>query len=203
VIDDVKIGLGRTGRFFSYEHAGIAADVVILGKSLGGGLPLSAIVGRREILDAGSGIALFTTVGSAACCAAGLATIEEIERLGLVETAAANGAYLHERLLPLRDRFVIVGDVRGLGLIQGVELVQDRAGKEPNQPAAAAIVYRAWELGLVLYYAGNWSNVLELTPPLIISQEEVDEGVGILERAIDDAVHGRVDLEAVGRFAGW
>jgi len=203
VVDDVKIGLGRTGRMFSYEHAAIEADLVILGKALGGGLPLSAIVGRAEILDAGTGIALFTTAGNATCCAAGLATLEEIERAGLLERAAVNGRYLHDQLGRLLDQYEIVGDVRGLGLIQGVELVEDRVGKAPNRAAAAAVVYRAWELGLILYYAGNWANVLEITPPLIISRDEIDMGVSMLERAIGDVVGGRVDLDAVGRFAGW
>jgi 4-aminobutyrate aminotransferase len=188
---------------FSYEHAGIEADLVLLGKSLGGGLPLSAIIGRAEVLDTDTGIALFTTVGNATCCAAGLAVLEAIERDGLLSQAAANGAYLHERLAELLFRHEIVGDVRGLGMIQGMELVTDRVSKAPNQPAAAKVVYRAWELGLILYYAGNWSNVLELTPPLILSRDELDHGVELLDQAIDDVMHDRVDLEAVARFAGW
>lgn len=203
VVDDIKVGLGRTGRFFAYEHAGIAADLVLLGKAIGGGLPLSAIVGRQEILDAGTGVALFTTVGNATCCAAGLATVEEIERLELVEQAAANGEYLQERLREAVGCFDVVGDVRGRGLIQGVELVKDRRSKEPNQEVAAATVYRAWELGLILYYAGNWSSVLEITPPLILTRTDIDRGVDILRQALDDALHGRVDAAAVAQFAGW
>ena len=203
VVDDIKIGLGRTGKMFSYEHGGVAADLVLLGKSLGGGLPLSAIVGRQEILDAGTGVALFTTVGNATSCAAGLATLEAIERDGIVECAATNGAYLQQRLTETLGRHEIVGDVRGLGMIQGVELVKDRQTKEPNQPAAAKIVYRAWELGLIVYYAGNWGNVLEVTPPLIASREEIDEGVAILDQAITDVLAGKVSDETVAPFAGW
>lgn len=203
VVDDIKVGLGRTGTMFSYEHGGIAADLVLLGKSLGGGLPLSAIVGRQEILDAGTGVALFTVSGNATCCAAGLATLDVIEREGIVAQAAANGAYLHQRLVETLGRHDIVGDIRGLGMIQGVELVTDRASKAPNQPAAAKIVYRAWELGLILYYAGNWSNVLEITPPLILSREEIDEGVALLDQAFADVLAGRVSDAAVARFAGW
>ena len=96
-----------------------------------------------------------------------------------------------------------MGEVRGLGLIQGVELVTDRASKEPNQQAAAKIVYRAWELGLILYYAGLWGNVLEITPPLILTEEEVDTGVAILAQAVDDVVQGRVSDDAIAAFAGW
>jgi 4-aminobutyrate aminotransferase len=203
VLDEIKIGLGRTGRMFGFEHAGIAPDLVLLGKSLGGGLPLSAIVGRAEILDAGSGIALFTAVGNATCCAAGLAVVNAIEEDGLVERSAENGRYLLDRLSSALAPFDIVGDVRGLGMIQGVELVTDRATKTPNQRAAAKVVYRAWELGLILFYAGNWGNVLEITPPLILTREEIEEGVAILARAIDDVAAGRVSDESVAAFAGW
>lgn len=203
VVDEVKAGMGRTGRMFAFEHSGVTPDLVLLGKALGGGLPLSAIVGRAEILDAGTGVALFTTVGNATCCAAALATIAAIEEDGLVERAAANGRYMQERLVDALAPYEIVGDVRGLGLIQGVELVTDRATKEPNQRDAAKIVYRAWELGLILYYAGNWGNVLEITPPLTLTGAEIDEGVAILEQAVADVLAGRVSDAAVADFAGW
>ncbi len=203
VLDEIKVGLGRTGRMFGYEHGLIEADLVLLGKSLGGGLPLSAIVGRSEILDAGTGIALFTAVGNATSCAAGLAVVNAIEEDGLVERSAENGAYLQECLREALSRYDIVGDVRGLGMIRGVELVTDKASKTPNQAAAAKVVYRAWELGLILYYAGNWGNVLEITPPLILTWDEIDRGVSILARAIDDVAAGRVSDEAVAAFAGW
>lgn len=203
VIDDIKVGLGRTGKMLSYEHAGIAADLVLLGKSLGGGLPLSAIVGRAEVLDAGTGVALFTTAGNATGCAAGLATITVIERDGLLARAAEHGDYLQRALARALDQCEIVGDIRGLGMIRGVELVDDRESKRPNRSAAAKVVYRAWELGLVLYYAGNWSNVLEITPPLILTKAEIDHGVAILARAIDDVAAGRVSDEAVAAYAGW
>jgi 4-aminobutyrate aminotransferase len=203
VVDEVKVGLGRTGRMFAFEHGGIAPDLVLLGKSLGGGMPLSAIVGREEVLDAGTGVALFTMVGNATGCAAGLAVIDAIEEDGLVARSAENGAYLHDRLAETLMRHEIVGDVRGLGMIQGVELVTDRSSKKPNRDAAAKIVYRAWELGLILYYAGNWGNVLEITPPLIVSREDIDEGVAILDQAIGDVAAGRVSDEAVAAFAGW
>ncbi|MFN8592309.1 MAG: aspartate aminotransferase family protein [Thermomicrobiales bacterium] len=203
VLDEVKVGLGRTGKMFAFEHAGIAADLVLLGKSLGGGLPLSAIVGRQEILDVAPGIALFTVVGNATSCAAGMAVLNAIVEDGLVERSAANGAYLHQRLRETLLRHEIVGDVRGLGMIQGVELVTDRASKEPNQPAAAKVVYRAWELGLIVFYAGNWGNVLEITPPLILTRDQIDDGVAILDQATADVAAGRVSDESVAAFAGW
>jgi len=202
VVDDVKIGLGRTGHFYSYEFAGIEADIVVLGKALGGGLPLSALVGRRDILDAGTGTALFTTVGSATCCAAGLATVNAILDEGFLESVIHKGAYLQGQLRTALENVPEAAAVRGRGLIQGIEIVHNST-RAPDQEMAAAVVYRAWELGLILYYAGNWSNVLELTPPLVITRDEIDHGVGILTQAIDDACHGRVDADAVARFAGW
>ncbi|MDP9365886.1 MAG: aspartate aminotransferase family protein [Chloroflexota bacterium] len=203
VADEVKTGLGRTGRMFATEHTGTAADIVLLGKSLGGGLPLSAVVGPPAILDCGSGIALYTMSGNATSCAASLATLDVIERDGLVEQSGRNGEYLRTRLAETLGKHEPVGDVRGLGMMIGVDLVRDRATKEPDQRLAAKVVYRAWELGLILFYAGNWGSVLEITPPLILSREEIDHGVDVLDRAIVDALAGKVSDEAVAPFAGW
>lgn len=201
VVDEVKVGMGRTGKMFAFEHAGVVPDAVILGKSLGGGLPLSAVVARRELLDVG--FALFTTTGNALSCAAGLANLEAIEQDGLVGNAATVGAYLHQRLRELQAKHPLIGDVRGLGMIQGVELVSDRATKEPAGKAAAKVCYRAFELGLVLFYVGMASNVLEITPPLLMTTAEVDEGVSILDQALTDVAAGRVSDEKIARFAGW
>lgn len=201
VLDEVKVGLGRTGQMFAFQHAGVTPDVVILGKSLGGGLPLSAVVARAEILDAG--FALFTATGNATCCAAGLATLETIENEGIVANAAKVGAYLHHKLRQLQANHALIGDVRGLGLIQGVELVKDRRTKEPAQVETAKVAYRAFELGLLVFYVGMFSNVLEITPPLIMTEAEVDEGAAILDQALADVAAGKVSDEAVARYAGW
>ena len=195
--------MGRTGEWFAFQHSDVTPDVVVLGKSLGGGLPLSAVVARKEILDVGPALALFTTAGNALSCSAALATIEAIEEDGLVDNARTVGAYLHDALSALKGQHALVGDIRGLGLIQGVELVRDRDTKEPASLEAAKVVYRAWELGLVVFYAGMFSNVIELTPPLVLSEAEVDEGVAILDRALSDVVAGKVSDEAVARYAGW
>jgi 4-aminobutyrate aminotransferase len=202
-VDEIKVGLARTGEMFAYQHGRVEADIVLLGKSLGGGMPLSAVVARREVLDAATGAALFTASGNATGCAAGLAVLDEIERLDLVQHAAVLGGYLHDCLIDALGDVEIVGDIRGLGMIQGVELVKDRASREPNQPSAAKVVYRAWELGLILYYVGNWGNVLEITPPLILTRSELEEGVDILRQAVRDVLAGKVRDEAVASFAGW
>jgi 4-aminobutyrate aminotransferase len=201
VLDEVKVGLGRTGKMFAFEHAGVTPDVVILGKSLGGGLPLSAVVARQEILD--TGFALFTATGNATSCAAGLATLEAIEQDGLVANAAQVGDYLQGQLHQLQAKHALIGDVRGIGLIQGVELVKDRQTKEPASREAAKVAYRAFELGLLVFYVGMFSNVLEITPPLILTEAEVDQGVAILDQALADVAAGLVSDESIARYAGW
>lgn len=203
VVDEVKVGMGRTGEWFAFQHSGVTPDMVILGKSLGGGLPLSAVVARKEILDVGPALALFTTAGNALSCAAGLATVDAIEQDKLVDNARKVGAYLHERLAALQDKHPLIGNVRGLGMIQGVELVKDRDTKEPASAETAKVVFRAFELGLVVFYVGMFSNVLELTPPLVLTESDVDEGVGILDQALSDVEAGKVSDEAVARYAGW
>jgi 4-aminobutyrate aminotransferase len=203
ILDEVKIGMGRTGRMFGFEHSGVVPDVVVLGKSLGGGVPLSAVVARRELLDAGTSLALFTAVGNATSCAGGLATLDIIAADNLREQAAENGAYLREKLTALMAKHALIGEVRGQGMIVGVELVKDRATKEPATAETAKVVYRACELGLLVYYVGTFSNVLEITPPLVITRADIDRGVAILDQALSDAVAGRVDEAKVGQYAGW
>ena len=203
VVDDVKVGMGRTGRMFSPEHFGATPDVLVLGKALGNGIPLSAVVARKEILDAGVGLAIFTTAGNPLSCAAGLATIEAIEQEGMIENAARVGAYLHQRLRALQAKHPLIGDVRGMGLMQGVELVRDRQTKAPAAREAAKVVYRAFELGLLIFYVGMFSNVLEITPPLILSEAEVDEGVAILDQALSEVEMGRVSDEVIAPYSGW
>lgn len=203
VVDEVKVGMGRTGEMFAFQHFDVTPDIVILGKALGGGLPLSAVVGRQEILDVGTALALYTTAGNALSCAAGVATVEAIAQDALVENAYQVGAHLQDRLRGLQDRHPLVGDVRGLGLIQGVELVKDRSTKEPASTEAAKVVYRAFELGLLLFYVGMFSNVLEITPPLILTQAQADEGVAILDQALSDVEAGRVGDETIAPYAGW
>jgi 4-aminobutyrate aminotransferase len=120
-----------------------------------------------------------------------------------VENARRIGAYLHDKLSQLQQKQPLIGHVRGLGMIQGVELVKDRATKEPAALETAKVAYRAFELGLLVYYVGMFSNVLEITPPLIMTEAEVDEGVAILDQAISDVTAGKVSDEAIARYAGW
>jgi 4-aminobutyrate aminotransferase len=202
VFDEVKTGLGRTGTMFAFEHAGIVADAISLGKPLGGGLPVSAVVGRKELLDAPV-FDLFTLGGSPAPCAGGIATLDVIERDGLVDRARIMGDLLLEGLRDLQERHPTVGDVRGRGLIAGLELVEDRATRAPAREKAAQLVYRCFELGLLVIYTGILANVVEFTPALTIAEADVHSAVSILDEALADVEAGRFDDGKLSRFRGW
>jgi 4-aminobutyrate aminotransferase len=198
ICDEVKMGLGRPGTLHAFDHDGVQPDIVTFGKVLGGGLPLSAAVGPAAILDAPPAAALLTTAGNPVCAAAGRAVLSTIVNNGPAERAAQVGTRLAEGLQALdSDR---VGDVRGRGLAIGVELVDPSTGDRDPQ-LAAQVVYRAWELGAVVYYVGG--NVLEITPPLVLTDAEASRAVDIIGAAIADAAAGRVDAEEVAKYAGW
>jgi 4-aminobutyrate aminotransferase len=202
-VDEVKVGMGRTGDWTAYRESGVMPDIVVLGKALGGGLPLSAVVGPAELLDVESGLVLFTTAGNALSCAAGLATIRSTEERGLLDNARRVGERLVAGLRRLGERQPLVGDVRGRGLVIGVELVEDRQSRTPAARATAKVSFRAAELGLAVFFVGMHSNVLEVTPPLCLTEDEADEGVEILDRALTDVAAGSVSDQAVAAYGGW
>lgn len=198
ICDEVKMGLGRPGTLHAFEHDGVVPDIVTFGKVLGGGLPLSAAVGPADLLDHPPAAALLTTAGNPVCTAAGRAVLATIVEEQLAERAAKVGAVLTDALRALdTDR---IGDVRGRGLAIGVELVDPATG-DRDARLAAQVVYRAWELGAVVYYVGG--NVLEVTPPLVLTEDEALRGAEIIGAAIADAATGSVDAEEVARYAGW
>lgn len=203
VSDEVKVGLGRPGRWHCYQAEDFAPDVAIFGKGLGSGVPVSAIVAPRAIMDFREAFALVTTTGNAVSASVALAVLDTIERDGLIANAAARGRQLMAGLRILRDRHELIGDVRGRGLAIGFELVRDRKTKEPATVEAAKTVLRAYELGVAFTYVGMFSNVPELTPPLTLSEAEADEALEAIGRALSDVENGLVSDEAVARFAGW
>jgi 4-aminobutyrate aminotransferase len=203
VCDEVKVGLGRTGTLHAFEADGVQPDVVTYGKGLGGGLPIAAAVGPAEIMNVAEAMAMLTTVGNPICCAAALAVLDTIEREGLVARAGVAGARLSAGLRQLQQRHELSGDVRGRGLAVGVELVTDAVTRDPAGSIAAKVVFRAWQLGVVVFYVGRHSNVLELTPPLVISDDEIDQALAILDQAFADVAAGRVPDSAVAEYAGW
>lgn len=203
IFDEVKIGLGRTGDMFGFTYADVVPDAVVLGKSVGGGLPLSMVVGRKEIMDCTVGSHLFTTSASPVVCAAGEALINEITEKNILSDVKEIGSYLMEKLRGLQERCEYIGDVRGRGLLTGTELVIDRVSKKPATELAAKVVYRAYELGMICYYTGLDSNVIEFTPPYILTKDQADKAVAILEQSINDAANGKVSEEKMSAFAGW
>lgn len=202
VFDEVKTGLGRTGKWFAFEHAGITADAISLGKPLGGGLPLSAVLGRRELLDVAA-YNLFTLGGSPAPAAAGLAVLDVVEHEDLRGNAAHMGQLLIDGLQVLQRRHPLIGDVRGLGLMIGIELVRDRQSREPAGREAARLAYRCFELGLLVIYCGLHGNVIELTPPLTISATDVERALSIIDEALSDIEAGRFDDAKLTPYSGW
>ena len=185
VCDEVKVGLARTGTLHAFEADGVTPDLVCLGKGLGGGLPLSAVIGPAAVMDHSSAFSLMTTAGNPVCASAGLAVLDVIERYRLAARAVEAGARLQAGLRALGSP--LVGDVRGRGLAVGVEL--------STPGAAAKVCLRAAELGAVFYYVGT--DVLELTPALTISDPEIDEGVELIGQALADVAAGRVSDAAV------
>ena len=186
ILDEIPIGLGRSGKFFAFEHFGILPDMVVLGKGLGGGiLPLAALL-TRESLNVAGHMALghFTHEKNPVACAAGLATLEVIQEERLVERAAELGAYALPKLRELAARHPLVADVRGLGLLLGIELA--KVGPEGVfQPAVAAaerVMYESLKRGL--NFKVTMGNVLTLTPALTITRAELDQALQILDEAI-------------------
>ncbi|MEC5423232.1 aspartate aminotransferase family protein [Virgibacillus sp. C22-A2] len=203
IMDEVKVGLGRTGEWFSFDHASVAPDAVVLGKPLGGGMPISAVVGRKDILDAGTAVHMFTASGNPLSSAAALETLSIIKEEKLIRNAKEIGEYFSQQLCELQARYEIIGDVRGKGLAIGVELVEDGETKTPAIEETAAVCYRSYELGLLVYYVGIHSNVIEITPPLTITKEEVDFSISVLDQAFKDLEEKKIDIEKVRKYSGW
>ena len=176
VIDEVQSGFGRTGdTFWAFEHHGIVPDIVIMAKGIGNGIPLGAVVARREVAEALSGKFFFNTYGAnLMACAAGRAVLQVIKDEGLQENARTIGARMLAVLQSLKQRHEIIGDVRGRGLMMAIELVTDRRSKTPASEATAEIFERLREEGLVLSKSGPYRSVLRMVPPMCINEEDVD-----------------------------
>jgi 4-aminobutyrate aminotransferase len=182
VDDEVQAGMGRTGKFFAIEHAGVAPDVICLAKALGGGLPLGAVIVRKRVMSWERGSHASTFGGNPVACEAGLATIEAIEKEGLMRNAAEQGAHIQKRLRQMQRRCRSMGDVRGRGLMIGVELVRNRRTKEPAERQRDHVVQETFRRGLLLLPCGR--NVIRISPPLSITREEVDQGLAVLEEVV-------------------
>ena len=184
VFDEIPTCLGRTGRMFACEAVGVTPDVLVMGKGLGGGVvPMAAVLARADLDVAGDrAIGHYTHEKSPIGCAAALATIECIEADGLLGHARDLGAHALRRLDEMKLRHALIGDVRGLGLLIGVELVRDRATRQPANDEAEAVMYEAMRRGLSFKVSGG--NVLTLTPPLIITRQQLDQALDVLDGSL-------------------
>ena len=186
VVDEIQSGLCRTGRMFACGHFRIEPDLVAVGKSLAAGLPLAAVVGRAEVMDAADVGGLGGTyMGNPVACAAALRVMDILERDNYAEKARRIGATVRGRFRAMRDRYDLVGDVRGLGAMMAMELVTDRTTKTPATEAADEVQRYCYAHGLVIARSGMRQNVIRFLGPLVLTDDELDEGLDILEEAID------------------
>ena len=185
VDDEVQAGCGRTGPLWAIEHYGVEPDLLVAGKTLGGGLPLASVTGRAEVMDSVHPGGLGGTFGgNPVCCAAALAVLDELTAPGFRERAEQIGRLLQTRLDAIAGRHALVGEVRGLGSMLAVELA------ERSPDPAKAVTAAARERGLILLACGLYGNVLRLLPPLSATDEELEQGLTILEEALGDAGSG-------------
>lgn len=202
--DEVQTGLGRTGKMLAIEHFDVEPDLVVLGKALGGGMPISATIGRKEILDSAPPQTFFMALSPHALSSlAAIAVLEFIKAENLVDKARKKGEYIMRRLRELKEEYEIVGDVRGLGLMIGIEIVKDKMKKEPDKRKAVKIAWRAWENGLLMTTYGKYGNVLRIAPPLVIEKEEIDKAMEVLDASIKDVLSGKVSDEIFHLMKPW
>jgi 4-aminobutyrate aminotransferase len=184
VVDEVQSGMGRTGKWWASDHAGIEPDILCSAKGIASGMPLGATVARADLMTWPPGAHASTFGGNPVCCSAALTTIALLER-ELVDNAARMGAHMMDRMRTWLARFPIVGDVRGLGLMLGIELVRDQRTKEKANELRDRLVSMAFERGLLVLGAGD--NTIRLCPPLVITRDQCDFALDTLEECLTAA----------------
>jgi 4-aminobutyrate aminotransferase / (S)-3-amino-2-methylpropionate transaminase / 5-aminovalerate transaminase len=187
IADEVQTGFGRTAKMFAIEHFEVAPDILVMAKSIAGGLPLSAITGKAEIMDhpqvGGLG---GTYAGNPLACRAGLAVLEQFEKKKLLAKGEEVGKKVMKRFKDFQEKYPVVGDVRGLGAMVGMELVVDRKTKEPATALTKQLVARCREKGLLMISAGTYSNIIRPLMPLVITDEQLEKGLEIVGEAFDE-----------------
>lgn len=186
ISDEVQTGLGRTGgKWFGIEHWSVQPDIITMAKGLANGSPAGATIAAPEIADSFKGLTISTFGGNPVAARAAKATIDFIESEGLLENARVTGQYLRERLEELQDKHLIIGEVRGMGLMQGVELVRDRKTKQPAVEEMRRLMDLAKNNGLILGKGGLYGNVIRISPALTCTRRDVDDAVLLLDRSLD------------------
>ncbi len=187
IADEIQTGFGRTGTLFACEHYDVTPDILVTAKSLGGGLPLAAITGRAEIMDApGPGGLGGTFAGNPVSCAAALAVLDLLEQENLLGRAKEIGAVFQQRSAAWRKRWPLIGDVRGLGAMQAMELVKPGTS-EPATAATASVLEYCYKRGLITVSAGSYANVIRILVPLVVTDEQLQEALDVLEAALHSA----------------
>jgi len=191
VADEVQSGMGRTGRWFGIEHEGIVPDLITTAKSLAGGLPLSGVTGRADVMESVHVGGLGGTFGgNPLACTAALAVLDTIERDGLLARAERIGEIMKSRLEGMADRYDLIGDVRGRGAMVAMELVEDRGSRAPAKAATSRLIEDCYRQGVVILKAGTYDNVIRLLPPLTIGEDLLGEGLDVLEKAVATVEEG-------------
>lgn len=186
IADEIQTGFGRTGKYFAMDHFGVEPDLITISKSMAAGLPISGVIGRKEIMDAADpGELGGTYCGSPLGCRAGLAVLDVMEKEKLNDRAMHIGEKVIDKFKELHSRFDAVGDYRGLGAMCALEFVVDRDTKEPDKKRTDLIMKEAHQRGLITLKAGLHDNVIRLLMPLVITEEQLDEGLAILEESIE------------------
>ena len=184
IADEVQTGFGRTGKkWFGIEHWEVEPDLITTAKGMANGTPVGATIARPEVADAFQGMTISTFGGNPVTAVAARATIEVIEEDNLRENAHTVGGYLRRKLEELQQKYPLIGDVRGMGLMQALELVKDRTTKEPAPQQTGQLLERAKQNGLLIGKGGLWGNVIRLSPPLNIAQADVDEAIRLLDKS--------------------
>jgi 4-aminobutyrate aminotransferase-like enzyme len=190
IADEVQTGWGRTGgKWFGIEQYGVKPDIIVAAKSLGNGHPIGATVARAAVADSFKGLTIATFGGNPVTMAVCKAVVDIIEKDRLADNATTVGGHFRRRLDGLAEKHAIVGEVRGMGLMQGVELVKDRKTKEPAPQAAAAVLEGAKDRGLIIGKGGMYGNVLRISPPLIVTTEDADQAADVIDEALGEAAH--------------
>jgi len=193
--DEVLMGMGRTGKMFGIEHWDVDPDIMVLGKALGFGFPLAAIIARKDLIDSwktgGQGGSLSSPAGNPIACAAALQGIKVIQSEKLIDAAAKRGEYLMKRLNEIASMRELIGDVRGKGLLAGIEVVKNLRTKEPAPEEAQKAVQKSFKNGVLFDWVGSYRQIIRLIPPLTVTTEQIDKAMEALDKAIKDAEHNR------------
>ena len=188
VVDEVQSGVGRTGKWWAVEHSGVQPDIVCMAKGIASGMPLGVMMSRADIMDWVPGSHASTFGGNPVCIAAALATLDVIEKEGLLENSAEVGNHILKRVADWPTKYRIVGDVRGRGLMVGVEIVKDKKTKEYAADLRDRIVQRAFEQGIL--FLGCGPSTVRISPPLVVTKDEADAAIDVLEESIESVNKG-------------